>query len=237
MLIGLENYATIKPYARIQNLAKDTVFDLLDFIKPGVTEKEIASKAKSLLEQKGITRFWYYDVAALVLVGDRTTLSIPGRDYVPADFRVQTNDLVTVDLSPLDGDLWGDYARSIYVEDGVAKLTPTKKTLSAGFNLETLLHNHLLGIARPDMTAHELWAYMNAMIEKHGFENLDFKGNLGHSIEKDMKYRRYIEKDNMTRLQDFGLFTFEPHIRQKGQVWGFKHENIHFFSGTKLQAL
>lgn len=237
MLIGLDDYAAIKPYARIQNSAKDTVFDLLDFIRPGVTEKDIALKAKALLEQKGITQFWYYGVAALVLVGDRTTLSISGRDYIPADTSVQENDLVTIDLSPMDGELWGDYARSIYVEDSVAKLAPTQNTLAAGFNLESLLHGHLLDIAKPDMTAHELWVHMNAMIEECGFENLDFKGNLGHSIEKDMKQRRYIEKDNITPLRDFGLFTFEPHVRQKGQMRGFKHENIHFFAGAKLQPL
>jgi len=32
------------------------------------------------------------------------------------------------------------------------------------------------------------------------------------------------------RLSDASYFTFEPHIRRKAGVWGFKHENIYFLT-------
>ncbi len=211
--------------------------ELLEFVRPGVTEKDIAAKAKALLQQKGIKKFWYYDIAALVLVGPRTILSVSGREYMPTDMAVQEDDLVTIDLSPMDGIYWGDYARSIYVEGGIAKSEPSKAGLRNGFNLESSLHNHLVHIAHPDMTAHELWVGMNGLIESYAFENLDFKSNLGHSIERDMKQRRYIEEGNESILKDFGLFTFEPHIRQKGQNFGFKHENIYYFVENALHLL
>jgi hypothetical protein len=70
----------------------------------------------------------------------------------------------------------------------------------------------------------------NSLIENAGFQNLDFLGNLGHSIEKKSEDRRYIEKGNSSRLSDASFFTFEPHICATNSVWGFKHENIYYFN-------
>ncbi len=237
-LLALSEFKKVKPYSQIQNLAKDTIFELLDFIRPGVTESQIATKAKNILESKGITEFWYYNVAALVLVGKRSILSLSGRNYQPTDSIVQANDLVTVDLSPLQNGIWGDYARTIYMEDGHAKLEPTQQPeFKAGYYLTNKLHAELLKIASPDLTAHQLWQTMNAMIADAGFINLDFKNNLGHSIETKISARRYIEEGNHTPLKDFGLFTFEPHISRPNDKSGFKHENIYYFAAEKLQLL
>ncbi len=53
--------------------------------------------------------------------------------------------------------------------------------------------------------------------------------NLGHSIETTRDRRRYVEHGNETPLGAVTLFTFEPHIRRRGQQWGFKHEDIYYF--------
>jgi hypothetical protein len=69
-----------------------------------------------------------------------------------------------------------------------------------------------------------------AKIESAGFLNLDFHGNLGHSIESNMEDRCFIEDGNTRRLGEIALFTFEPHIRFIEGKWGFKHENIYYFN-------
>ena len=33
------------------------------------------------------------------------------------------------------------------------------------------------------------------------------------------------------------LFTFEPHIRKVGKKWGFKLENIYYFSAVGVEEL
>jgi Xaa-Pro aminopeptidase len=103
--------------------------------------------------------------------------------------------------------------------------------------MEIFLHNQLIEWAEPDMTAHELWSEMNKLIEARGFENLDFQGNLGHSIEQDLDDRAYIERDNHKKLSDFILFTFEPHIRENGCYLGYKHEDIFCFCNGSLKAI
>jgi len=80
------------------------------------------------------------------------------------------------------------------------------------------------------MTFDELFRGANAQITGAGFENLDFQGNVGHSIEHQRSDRKFIERDNLQQLGDVAFFTFEPHIRKRGGNWGFKHEDIYFFT-------
>jgi hypothetical protein len=78
---------------------------------------------------------------------------------------------------------------------------------------------------------------MTQTVKEMGYENLDFKGNFGHSIERQPDRRRYIEAGNMMPVGEAGLFTFEPHIRKKNCVDGFKYENIYYFDNTRAMPL
>lgn len=68
------------------------------------------------------------------------------------------------------------------------------------------------------------------IVTRGGFENLDFLGNVGHSIATRREDRQYIEAKNMRLLKEVPFFTFEPHVREVGGMWGFKHENIFYFN-------
>lgn len=62
--------------------------------------------------------FWYWDVGAFVFAGDETTVSVSGKQYATSDKIIENNDIITIDLSPQVGNIWGDYARTIIVENG-----------------------------------------------------------------------------------------------------------------------
>lgn len=142
---------------------------------------------------------------------------------------VGDTNLITVDLSPMKDGLWGDCARSFCVENGRWAPTPTSRDLQRGIEVEIALHAAMRTFVTPNTTFQELFDFANREIERHGFENLDFLGNVGHSIESSREARRYVEAGNRLPLIDAGLFTFEPHLRTRSGVWGFKHENIYFF--------
>ncbi len=207
-------------YLKVQNIALRALADIAAFIAPGITERDIAERCVMLMNEHGVRDCWYHNVPALVLAGERSTLSVSGREYSPSDVPVQSGDLVTIDLSPQMEEFWGDCARSYAVAN---------PALHEGIAMEKRLHAILQATATPSMSLHELHHLMNGAIEKEGYENLDFMGNLGHSIEKDIDKRRYIEAGNQTRLGELPLFTFEPHIRKKGEKHGFKRENIYYF--------
>ena len=74
---------------------------------------------------------------------------------------------------------------------------------------------------------------LNEIILKAGFVNLDFMGNLGHSIVKNKNDRVYTEKGNTQRISEVKYFTFEPHISVPGSKYGYKKENIYYFQNGK----
>ena len=106
-----------------------------------------------------------------------------------------------------------------------------------GLMMEEQLHQELCDYAAPDTTFEEVYLHMNRLIREKGWINLDFAGNLGHSIERRKENRIYIEKGSAAKLGEGRLFTFEPHIGKVGTGYGFKKENIYYFDGGTLKEL
>lgn len=222
----------IDEYKAIQRCAKEVLDEIRHFIVTGVSEKDIAAECVSLLREKGITQCWYHGVPALVLFGSRSKMSVSGRDYIASEEMVSNIDLVTIDLSPSKGNIWGDCSRSFAVENGVVVDRPENKDFVSGFITEMKLHAELLNFAKPEMKFCELHKFANGLIIDMGFENLDFMKNVGHSIETDISKRKYIEDGNTALLSSVDYFSFEPHIATSKSKWGFKYENIYYFDGN-----
>lgn len=201
------------------------------------TERTIVETAKRTLADFGLTETWYYACPAFVLLGSRSCLSLSGRDYVPAEEPVGTENLVTIDLSPCEGDLWGDYARSLCVENGRVVEDPASPEFRDGLKFEAALHRRMADFVTPDTSFHQLHEFANDAISNAGYENLDFMGNVGHGIATRREDRLYAERGNDRSLSEVSCFTFEPHIRRKGGRWGFKHEDIYFFGCDRCIAV
>ncbi len=216
----------------------------MDFIKTqirvGMSLQELIQLAESKMLALGATSFWYWDIGAFVFSGDETALSVSGKHYKTADRNIKETDIITVDLSPQCGNVWGDYARTIIIENGavvndINKVSNTE--WKNGLLMEYKLHAELLSFAKPETTFEELYLHINEFITANGYINLDFMGNLGHSIVTHKDERIYIEKGNTVPLGSVKYFTFEPHIAVKGSKYGFKKENIYYFENSKLVEL
>ena len=227
-------------YTKIQHAAKKTIEYIQSIIKPGMNLLEIRRLCEDKLLELGADSFWYWDVGAFVFAGDETTVSVSGKQYVTSDRVMDNNDILTIDLSPQIGNIWGDYARTIILENGKVvddiELIQNQEWKS-GLQMEEKLHAELLTFVTKETTFEELYYYMNEFILKNGFVNLDFMGNLGHSIVKVKSDRVYIEKGNKSKIGEVKYFTFEPHIAFPDSKYGYKKENIYYFEGDKLVEL
>ncbi|MDF1657878.1 MAG: M24 family metallopeptidase [Verrucomicrobiales bacterium] len=221
---------TWENHRKVQAVAKDVLMVLGQSISSRDTETSIAQRAKEMLADRGISETWYYDCPALVLLGSRSCASLSGRDYQPGNEPVGEFNLVTVDLSPSREGVWGDCARSFFVESGAPVREPATQQFQEGLRVQFELHATMKDFVSPETTFEELHRFSNDKIATAGFENLDFMANLGHSIGSSLDDRIYIEEGNSTRLSEVEFFTFEPHIRQADGSWGFKHENIYYFN-------
>ena len=238
----IEKYMQIEnqSYSRIQLAAKQTIEYIKNTIKPGMNLLEIRKLCEEKLLELGADSFWYWDVGAFVFAGDETCVSVSGKQYVTSDRVIGNNDIITIDLSPQAGDIWGDYARTIIMENG--KVVEDIGLIEnpewkSGLQMEEKLHAELLRFATKETTFEKLYYHMNEFIVENGFVNLDFMGNLGHSIVKTKGDRVYIEKGNMTKLGDVKYFTFEPHISFSDSKYGYKKENIYYFVENGLMEL
>lgn len=226
-------------YNEVQKIAKDTMKYAKKKVHSGMTLFEIREMCERKMLELGADSFWYWNIGAFVFAGEETQISVSGSQYKTSDRRIEVNDIITIDLSPQNMDIWGDYARTLVVENGqvIEDAKITNQEWKSGLLTEKSLHEEMCRFVTPQTTFEELYYYMNQVIEDKGYRNLDFLGNLGHSIVKKKEDRIYIEKGNKICLGDVPFFTFEPHISIAGSKYGYKHENIYYFKEDKLVEL
>ena len=102
----------------MQNLNRDTIAYIATVIRPGMTLCNVRTLCEEYMLKHGADSFWYWDVGAFVFRGEETILSVSGRQYQTADTVIEPNDIITIDLSPQCSNVWGDYSRTVIVEDG-----------------------------------------------------------------------------------------------------------------------
>ena len=227
-------------YKEVQAIAKDTIAYIKTVISPDMNLRDVRRLCEEKMLSLGADSFWYWDVGAFVFSGDETTVSVSGREYITSDRLIGRNDIVTIDLSPQNNNIWGDYARTIIIEDGkvVDSVDGIKNNeWRSGLLMEEKLHKVMTEYVTPQTTFEELYLYINRLISEGGFINLDFMGNLGHSIVKSKNERVYTEKGNHLPLSSVEYFTFEPHISIPNSKYGYKKENIYYFSNGKIAEL
>ncbi|HIZ38994.1 MAG TPA: aminopeptidase P family protein [Candidatus Anaerobutyricum stercoris] len=227
-------------HKKVQLIAKQTMDFIRKTISPGMKLTQVRRLCEDKMLELGADSFWYWDIGAFIFSGDETTKSVSGKEYKTSDRYIEENDIVTIDLSPQCNYIWGDFARTIIIEEGyvVDNINCIQKAeWKAGLLMEQRLHQELLDFVDERTTFEELFYYINTRIVSEDFINLDFLGNLGHSIEKRSEDRIYIEKGNQTRLGDISYFTFEPHISRPDSVFGYKWENVYYFENGKLKML
>jgi len=220
----------IAVHREVQRAAKSVLAQLATRISASATETTLAADAYRALCELGFPETWYYNCPAFVLSGSRTCLSMSGRSYTPNTEPIGQSNFISVDLSPQRNGYWGDCARSFYVENGRVVSEPVAPEFAAGRRFLETLHAEMRNTVHPDMQFSELYEWTNDRIKANGFENLDFLGNVGHSIATNREDRQYIEATNCNRLGSVPFFTFEPHVRVVSGQWGFKHEDIFYFN-------
>ena len=142
-------------YVKVQEIAKDTI----DFIKTKISAGMELAEIRQLCEDKmlelGADSFWYWDIGAFVFAGDETTVSVSGREYITSDRKIASDDIITIDLSPQNNNIWGDYARTLIIEDGsvVDDINNIRTDeWRAGLLMEEELHKELVAFATSQTT-------------------------------------------------------------------------------------
>ena len=92
----------------MQNLNRTTIEYASSIIVPDMTLVELRMLCEEYMLSHGADSFWYWDVGAFVFSGDRTAVSVSGQEYKTDNSKIKQNDIITIDLSPQRGCIWGD---------------------------------------------------------------------------------------------------------------------------------
>jgi Xaa-Pro aminopeptidase len=197
--------------AAIQNT--EEIFDLVHkFVKPGVTEKEIALFVKSEVENRKLEYAWEETVCPAVFTGPDTA----GAHYAPSDKKVERGHILNMDLGVKVNGYCSDMQRTFYImKEGE---TEVPADVQKGFDtIVEAVEKSKLGM-RAGIEAKEIDAIARAIVVNNGYE--EFPHGLGHQVGRfshdgtallGPTWEKYAEKP-FKKLEAGMVFTIEPRL-------------------------
>lgn len=185
------------------------------FIKPGKTEKEIASFMKAEVHKRGIGFAWEESVCPAVFSGPDNA----GAHYAPTDKKIEKGHVLNMDFGVRYEGYCSDMQRTFYIlEDGE---TAAPAEVQKGFDtIEKAIQDSKDGM-KPGVQALEIDKIARDVVVENGFE--EFPHGLGHQLGRfshdgtallGPAWEKYAEKP-FRKLEENMIFTIEPRLTVK----------------------
>lgn len=194
---------------------------ILDFIKPGLTELEVANELEFFMRKSGAESS-SFDI--IVASGVRSALP----HGVASEKIIEKGDFVTMDYGALHKGYVSDITRTIAVGDPSGKLKEI---------YEVVLESQLRAMEqiRPGMTGIEADAIARDYITEKGYGEY-FGHSLGHGIGLEVHEGPGLSKRSETKLEPGMVVTVEPGIYLPG-IGGVRIEDDTVITETGNETL
>ena len=183
---------------------------ILDFLRPGLAEREIAAELDYFMKKNGAD-----DTAfpTICLCGEKTSMP----HGVPGDGVVKNGGFVTIDFGAKKNGYCSDMTRTV----AVGSVSDEQKMI---YDVVLTAHIAATNAARAGITGSELDKVARDIINAHGFEGC-FGHGLGHSLGLEVHEEpRASAKDDSVLLPGM-VMTIEPGIYIAGK-FGVRIENM-----------
>ena len=206
---------------KAQAITDAAFLDILDFIQPGKTEKEIAAYLEYCMRRRGADGLAFETIAA----GGPNSAK---PHAVPGDRPLQTGDFFTLDY----GASWGGYCSDMTRTVAVGEPTEEMRRV-----YQTVLDAQCLGIrtAQVGVSFRAVDEAARELIYKAGYEGC-FGHSLGHSVGLEIHEMPGFSPsiDPQTLCREGMVITVEPGVYLEGR-FGVRIEDMVWFApdGTK----
>ena len=206
---------------KAQAITDAAFWEILDFIKPGKTEKEIAAYLEYCMRRRGADGLAFETIAA----GGPNSAK---PHAVPGDRPLQTGDFFTLDY----GASWGGYCSDMTRTVAVGEPTEEMRRV-----YQTVLEAQCLGIrtAQAGVSCRAVDVAARELIHKAGYEGC-FGHSLGHSVGLEIHEMPGFSPsiDPQTLCREGMVITVEPGVYLEGR-FGVRIEDMVWFApdGTK----
>ena len=193
---------------------------LVQMVRPGLTERELAARAEELARERGATGVW-----TPIAVGAGPGALVCHPAFPPTDRAVADPDLVWFDVTPDFGGWPGDVTRSVVIGDDAAR----EHVLADAQRIQRAI----VAAIRPGMPASKLFGVARGLLDAGGYELLDLLGNIGHDLDRGAAVTGFIDPRNETPM--WGCWAIEPHLGLDGI--GAKVEDLVWISDEGVHVL
>ena len=220
-MLSLKDESEIAAIRKAQSITDASFLEILDFIKPGKTEKEIAAYLEYCMRRLGADGLAFETIAAS---GPNSAKP----HAVPSDRPLQQGDFFTMDY----GALWGGYGSDMTRTVAIGEPTDEMRKV-----YDTVLAAQLLGIEKAveGASCRAVDAAARELIYNAGYEGC-FGHSLGHSVGIEIHempgFSPSIAPE--TTCKQGMVITVEPGIYLEGR-FGVRIEDMVWFApdGTK----
>lgn len=192
----------ISKIKQAQKIAEEAFLNVLDYIKPGRTEKEIAFALDSYMLTHGAEGISFDTIA---LSGSNTSLP----HGVPSEKKISAGEFVLMDFGAVYEGYHSDMTRTVCVGESTEKMRRV-------YNIVLEAQEKALAAAHAGMTGSGLDKISRDIIAENGF-GAYFGHSLGHGVGMEIHEFPNASPSNKTILEENTVITVEPGIYLPGE--------------------
>jgi len=191
----------------------ESIFDkVTQFIKPGLSEKEIAAFMSNEVEKLGLETAWEPSVCPAVFTGPDTAAA----HYAPTDRKVERGHVLNMDFGVKYNNYCSDMQRTFYIRKEDETTAPAE--VRKGFDTIVNAIESSKQAMKPGIQAIEIDTVARGIITGNGYE--EFPHGLGHQVGRFVHdgtallgpaWEKYGQKP-FQLLEEGMVFTIEPRL-------------------------
>ncbi|MBQ7384971.1 MAG: aminopeptidase P family protein [Ruminococcus sp.] len=187
----------VEKLKKAQDIAEKAYLEVLNIVKPGITEREIALELEYLMKKNGAEKI-AFDL--ITVTGKKTSLP----HGVPADVKVQNGDFVTFDIGAVYEGYHSDMTRTI----AVGEVSEEQKKI-----YDIVLKAHLEGLnaVKAGVSGFEVDKVCRDIITEAGYGEY-FGHGTGHGVGLEIHEEPRVSPKGNAILESGMVITVEPGI-------------------------
>lgn len=196
-LRALKDATEVQLIARASQIADQGFSHILDFIKPGATEKDIALELEFYMRKQGASGLAF---GVIIVSGKRSS----HQHGAPSDKRIEDGDFVTMDFGATYEGYRTDMTRTVVVGHA------TQKQINV-YNTVKEAQQRALELMRAGVLGRDASAEARKIIEDAGYGEYSGFG-IGHGVGLEIHEAPYVRASGDLVLQAGHVVTVEPGI-------------------------
>ena len=204
-----------------QRAAEKAFEEILNYIKPGVSERRLALELEYKMQLFGAEGMSFETIA----VSGKNTSKPHG---VPGEKPIENGDFVTMDFGALSGGYCSDMTRTVAVGYATDEMELVYNTVLAA-------QEKGISAIKPGALCRDVDKAARSVIEKAGFGNC-FNHSTGHGVGLEIHEKPNLSYAATEKLSPFNVITCEPGIYIEG-AFGVRIEDMLFVTQSGAQNL